>query len=114
MKPACMLVRSFAPSAADSALPERLDRHTAQCLACQAELARYNKLRRRLAALAMQVDAAPQTLRADVAISIQEAPNVPVRVGRGVALVRAAAAAGAVAAATAGAVAVWRQSKGIA
>lgn len=113
MKPACMFVRSLAPSVAESALPDRLDRHTANCLACQAELARYSKLRRRLAAMAMVVEPAPQTLAAEVAVSIQDPRDLPGRSSRRRHLARAAAAAGAVAAATAGAVAVRRQTKGI-
>jgi hypothetical protein len=113
MKPACMLVRSFAPSTAESALPERLGRHASRCLACQAELARYSKLRRRLAAMAMAVETAPQMLQRNVAMAIQEPTDSPASSNRRMHLGRAAAAAGAVAAATAGAVAVWRQSKGI-
>lgn len=108
-----MLVRSFAPSGAEAGLPERLDRHVATCLSCQAELARYGKLRRSLAAMAEVVEPAPQSVVSTVADEISREEEIPVGRERSLHLARAAAAAGAVAAATAGAVAIWRQSRAI-
>jgi hypothetical protein len=114
MKAACVIVRSMAPSTAGSGFSDRLQRHVATCLPCQAELARYSKLRRRLAAMAEVVEPAPQYVARDVAASISQIGEIPAGRSRSRHLARVAAATGALAAATAGVVAVWRQSKGVA
>ena len=113
MKPTCMLVRSFAPSGAEVGLPERLDRHVTTCLSCQAEMARYGRLRRSLAAMAETVEPAPQSVASTVADEISSEEEIPAGRERSLHLARVAATAGAVAAATAGAVAIWRQSRAI-
>ena len=112
MKAACLVVRSLAPSTDGAPPAGRLRIHVAQCLSCQAELARYNRLRRQLGSLAEVVEPAPAPLIAAVErkIDMGSEPSTPPRrspqVGR-------AAAGGAVAAAAAGAAAVivWRHSK---
>jgi len=115
MKPTCRVVRSLAPSNEVGALATRLHSHVNACLSCQAEMARYGKLRRRLAALSDVVVEAPEALVAAVAEAIASGDDVagsePAVTHPG----RVAAAAGAVVAAAAGAVAVgiavWRHSK---
>ena len=111
MKATCLLVRSLAPSSEGAPTAARLRAHVEQCLSCQAELARYNRLRRELRSLADVVEPAPpQVAGVERAINAgDEDPTPPKRghhVGR-------AAAGGAVAAAAAGAAAVvvWRHSK---
>ena len=94
----------------DVSLGETLDRHVAECLVCQAEMARYRKLNRALAGLASEVVDAPAGLAAAVEIAIDRgvAPgDAPRRLGR------AAAATGALAATAAGVVAVtlWRRTR---
>ncbi len=113
MKATCMVVRSFAPSTAEASLPSRLGGHVRTCLACQAELSRYSKLRRRLAAMADIVEPAPGSVAPAVADAVSETEEPPVRDRRMPHLAGVAAAAGAIAAATAGAVAIRRQSRGI-
>lgn len=115
MKATCLVVRSVAPTVDVSGLSSRLETHVASCLSCQAEMARYGRLRRQLASLAEVVERAPAPLVAAVehAIgagnateSLQASRSHPARV---------AAAAGAVVAAAAGAaaVAMWRHSKAV-
>ena len=115
MKPTCAVVRSLAPSNDVSDLSARLEGHINECLACQAEMARYGKLRRQLASLAGVVVPAPAQLVDEVEAAIaaetdpiegSSTPSHPAHV---------AAAAGAVVAAAAGAVAVavWRHSKAV-
>lgn len=113
MKTSCRVVRSIAPSPDVAGLSKVLESHVGSCLSCQAEVARYGKLRRQLASLADVVVEAPGPLVAAVAeaiASIHEPEDVtsidahPARV---------AAAAGTLVAAAAGAVAVavWRHSR---
>lgn len=115
MKPTCLLVRFAAPSADLSSLSQRIERHIESCLSCQAEMARYGKLRRQLASLAEVVEEAPAPLVNAVEQAIASgkpatdpdfARSHPARI---------VAAAGAVVAAAAGAVAVamWRHSKAV-
>lgn len=111
MKASCLVVRRAAPTADISGLSRRLEFHVQSCLACQAEMARYGKLRRNLAALADVVEEAPAPLIAAVeqAIGSDDASaTAPDRHSH-----RVVAAAGAVVAAAAGAVAVamWRHSR---
>jgi anti-sigma factor RsiW len=90
----------------------RLRSHVAQCLACQAELARYNRLRRELGSLADVVEPAPPRLGAAVAHEINAGSGESPPSRRSPQVGRAAAAGGAVAAAAgAAAVIVWRHSK---
>lgn len=94
-------------------LSTMLDNHVNECLSCQAEMARYGKLRRQLAAMADVVVAAPEPLVAAVAAAIASV-ETPDDLAGGIAHpARVVAAAGTVVAAAAGAVAVavWRHSK---
>lgn len=104
--PTCRAVRALLPSLDD---PDTLRgppaAHLGVCLRCQAEAARYRRLRRSLAALPERVEQAPAGLVGEVAQRLgeadPEASNAPVRAAR------VAAAAGAVVAA-AGTVAMVR------
>jgi anti-sigma factor RsiW len=115
MKATCLIVRAAAPTADLSGLSPRLESHVTACLYCQAEMARYGRLRRRLASLADVVEPVPAPLAAGVNIAIAsgELPSGPVVSHSHPA--RVAAAAGAVVAAAAGAaaVAMWRHSKAV-
>ena len=63
MRATCLVVRAAAPTADLSGLsPPSLESHVTACLSCQAEMARYGKLRRQLAALADVVETAPAPL----------------------------------------------------
>ena len=113
MRPACRVVQALAPSQGGGFLSVRLNAHVSTCLACQAEIARYGKLRRQLAALADVMVAAPEPLTAAVATVIASSPD-GLRLGTGSGQIgRIAAATGAVVAAAAGAavVALWRSSR---
>ena len=113
MKAACLMVRSLAPSTEGVPLAGMLGDHVAHCLRCQAELARYSRLRRRLRLLAEVVEPAPPPL----ATAVEDATGTETDAGhsprRGPQVSRVAATGGAVAAAAAGAAAVivWRHSK---
>lgn len=115
MKPTCRVVRSLAPSNEVGALATRLHSHVNACLSCQAEMARYGKLRRQLASLSEVVVEAPEPLVAAVTEAIAPGEDIsdpePAMAHPG----RIAAAAGAAVAAAAGTVAVgiavWRHSK---
>jgi hypothetical protein len=89
---------------ADEELGGRLGRHAVTCLRCQAEAARYRSLRRRLARLADETEAAPTDLIGGVIVSIGE-PSLVDSGDRDIprTAVAAAAAAGAVVAAAAAA-----------
>ncbi|MCP4305176.1 MAG: hypothetical protein GY926_15045 [bacterium] len=113
MKTSCRVVRSIAPSTDVAGLAKVLSNHVGSCLSCQAELARYGKLRRQLASLAEVTVQAPEPLAAEVAAAVASNGN-PAETEAGLAHpVRVAAAAGAVVAAAAGAAAVaaWRHSR---
>ena len=114
MKAACLVVRSVAPTTDVAGLSPRLENHVATCLSCQAEMARYGKLRRWLSSLADVVEPAPVPLVAVVEHAIASG-DVPTQ-GEHAAPSRIAAAAGAVVAAAAGAaaVALWRHSRAVA
>ena len=113
MRPTCRVVRTFAPSQADGRMAELLDNHVGSCLSCQAEVARYGKLRRQLATMADLVIAAPEPLAAAVATAIASGAMPPESASAMTHTARVVAAAGAAAAAAAGAAAViaWRYSK---
>jgi hypothetical protein len=112
MSATCHMVRFLAPSHSDTALSGQLNRHVSACLSCQAEIARYGKLRRHLAALSDFTVDAPRPLVATVSAAIAApdpiiSPEPVSHVGRIV------AASSAVAAAAVGAIAVvlWRSSR---
>lgn len=113
MKPTCRVVRSIAPSTDVAGLSRILDSHVGTCLSCQAEMARYGKLRRQLASLAEVTVEAPPPLVAAVQEAISSGHELEAtEMGEGHPA-RVAAAAGALVAAAAGAVAVamWRYSR---
>jgi anti-sigma factor RsiW len=116
MSVVCRVVQAVAPSQGDGLLSVRLNGHVSTCLACQAEIARYGKLRRQLAALADVMVAAPEPLAAAVAAAIASSPGDLRSAATTGQIGRIAAAGGAVAAAAAGAVAValWRNSRPVA
>ncbi len=67
MNVACRATRVALSVADDSgSMPARLESHLGSCLACQAEAARYRKLRRALAGLANEIVDAPAALPAMV------------------------------------------------
>ena len=111
MRTACLVVRSLAPSAEATGLISRLDSHVATCLPCQAELARYGRLRRQLAALNEVIVPAPGNLVPTVGWAIAAVEARKPGYVRSAHPGRTAAAAGAVVAAAAGAAAVaaWRR-----
>ena len=113
MRSTCLVLRSLAPSTDVSALSSRLDAHLGECLCCQAEMARYGRLRRELGSLAAVVVPAPASLVTAVerVIASTDEPAGPSSAITHPA--RVVAAGGAVVAAAAGAVAVavWRNSK---
>lgn len=113
MKAACVLVRSLAPSREVVQPDGRPRGHVARCLACQAELARYNRLRRQLGSLADVIEPAPLLLGRAIEYEIDSAAEQVISLRRNTQVGRAAAAGGAVAAAAAGAAAVivWRHSR---
>jgi len=113
MSATCRIVQTLAPSCGDRALSSRLHRHVSTCLTCQAEIVRYGKLRRQLAALAGQTVAAPKPLVATVAAAIASPQPAVLVVDEPGHAHKIMAATGAVAAAAAGAVAValWRNSR---
>lgn len=110
MKPTCRVVQVLAPT--QGALGTRFSGHVSTCLACQAEIARYGRLRRQLAALADVTVAAPYPLATAVAAEIVSSTGERTIAPSG-RLGRILAAGGAVAAAAAGAVvvALWRNSR---
>lgn len=100
----------YLPRSPEGDLPERVRKHTAECLRCQAEAARYRGLVRDLHGLSNVVEQAPR----DLAVAVLEAMDAEApEPGRS----RAWAAAGAAAAggaALAGAFVVRRlQRKGL-
>lgn len=113
MKATCAVVRSLAPSTDVSSLSRRLEHHIGECLACQAEMARYGKLSRQLSSLTDVVVPAPgplvDTVEQAIATSHQSAASLAT--GSHAAAVAAAASAVVAAAAGAVAVAVWRHSR---
>ena len=113
MKPVCLVVRSLAPATEGIAPTGMLGDHVAQCLRCQAELARYSRLKRQLSSLAEVVEPAPAPLAPAVEHEIGTEPEESAPPKRGPQVGRVAATGGAVAAAAAGAAAVivWRHSK---
>ena len=113
MKSTCRVVRSIAPSTDVAGLSKILDSHVASCLSCQAEMARYGKLRRQLASLADVVVDAPDPLVASVEQAIASGDETADESSGETHPARVAAAAGALVAAAAGAVAVavWRHSR---
>ena len=113
MKPKCRVIQSLAPSREVAALSKMLDNHVEACLSCQAEIARYGKLRRQLASLSEVVVEAPEPLIAAVADAIASGDAPPDSATGIEHPARVAAAAGAVVAAAAGAVAVavWHHTK---
>jgi hypothetical protein len=110
MRPMCRMVQVLAPS--EGALGAPLVGHVDTCLACQAEIARYGRLRRQLAALADVTVAAPKPLAAAVTAAIASSDAASRAVPTPSQAARVIAAAGAVtAAAGAVAVALWRHSR---
>ncbi len=111
MSALCLVVAQRVPlTGPDGSFGATLDAHVAECLACQAEAARYRKLVRALAALADDLEPAPAGLATAVDAALDAADGrrrPPVTLGR------VAAATGAVAATAAGvlAVALWRRAR---
>lgn len=108
--PSCRVIRRLGLGAGNGdVLPGPLAGHAAACLRCQAELARYRRLKRELAGLATETMQAPQRVMAEVDALIE---SRPLPHPQGSSAKTAATLAGA-AAAAAGviAVAMWRRSR---
>ena len=105
----CRATRRLVPETLDpDRLPAGLAQHAASCLRCQAEMARYRRLRRELGALAAQTQPAPATIAPRVEEAIWGG-DTEGRAGRHanrvVATLAGAAAASVVA------VAMWRRTR---
>ena len=67
----CRTIRSLGPDLAESdRLPATLAEHSSTCLRCQAEVARYRRLRRELDSLGNENVAAPDTILPAVEMAI--------------------------------------------
>jgi len=109
----CKAIRGLGPDIADSdRLPVSLADHGASCLRCQAEVARYRKLRRELGHLAEDAIAAPERVAAAVELAVAAMPQT--EPAKPTAKVVATAAGAAAAAASVVAVALWRRSRAVA
>ncbi|MCP3976605.1 MAG: hypothetical protein GY720_19135 [bacterium] len=107
----CKAVKSLGPNLAEaSILPGPLAHHAATCLRCQAEVARFRRLRRELSSLADHIEPAPSTLveRVEQAIWADAAPIGAQHHGAKVVATIAGATA---AAASVVAVALWRRAR---
>ncbi len=109
MNATCRLVARRLSLQGGDTLGGALDGHVATCLTCQAEAARYRKLAKALAALTVDLVAAPEGFAASVDLAIDRADVATVQRVQG-RLGKVAAATGAVAAAGVVAVALWRRS----
>ncbi|NND03624.1 MAG: hypothetical protein HKN91_12635 [Acidimicrobiia bacterium] len=106
----CKTVRSLGPDVADlPRLPVTLAEHSSSCLRCQAQAARYRKLRRELGALSRHSSSAPVRLLApvDAAIARTSQAEAPKATSKVVATVAGATAV----AASVVAVALRRRSR---
>ena len=104
----CMAVKSLGPDLTDvDGLPAALAQHAGSCLRCQAEVARYRRLRRELGSLAATTESAPSSILPAVeeAIWNEATGSANHRHTRFVATI-----AGATAAAGVVAVAMWRRA----
>ena len=104
----CKAVKGLGPDLATTdRLPAALAQHAASCLRCQAEMARYRRLRRELGSLAASTEPASPTILAGVeqAIASEARQHETTRHARFVATL-----AGATAAAGVVAVAMWRRT----
>lgn len=108
MNATCRLVARRLPLETDTAPGGGFETHVRTCLTCQAEAARYRKLARALAALALEPTRAPAGLVESVAVAIDRTGAADVERRQGW-LGRVAAGA-AVAAAGVVALALWRRS----
>ena len=109
----CKAVRSLGPDMADSArLPVALVDHSGSCLRCQAEAARYRRLRRELGALGEDSSSAPERLSVGVDLAVARIPQTEST--KTIAKVVATVAGATAAAASVVAVAVWRRSRAVA
>lgn len=96
--PTCRAVRAILPSLDDPrALRGPSAAHLGVCLRCQAEAARYRRLRRSLAVISRRTETAPAGLVGAVAQRLTEAdaqaPEAPARAARVVATAGAVVAA---------------------
>jgi hypothetical protein len=108
----CRAVKGLGPDlVVASRLPAPLAHHASSCLRCQAEVARYRRLRRELGALS-ELERAPHTLLGRVEQNVwAEAAEAA---GNGRSARVAATVAGATAAASVMAVAMWRRARTVA
>jgi hypothetical protein len=107
----CSTVKGLGPAAAYvGALPGPLATHIASCLRCQADQARYRRLRRELSRLAQRSDVAPVSVVPSVEHAISVRLALAARPRHNARL--AATIAGATAAAASTVVfAVWRRTR---
>lgn len=107
--PMCESVERFLPAyvAGEETLDSRTLTHVAECLRCQAEIARYRRMLRTLHGLRLDREVAPPNLLSSVMSRLDQAPGT----GRGrVVVAGVASAAGAVAAT---AIIVWLGRRGL-
>jgi len=104
----CKAVKGLGPDLVEvNRLPAALAQHAASCLRCQAEVARYRRLRRELGSLATTTEPAPSSILPGVeqAIWTESENDTSHRNARFVATL-----AGATAAAGVVAMAMWRRT----
>lgn len=107
----CKAVKSLGPNLAEaSILPAALAHHASTCLRCQAEVARFRRLRRELSSLADHVEPGPRNLVERVEQAVW-ADAVPAGAQHQAAKVVATIAGATAAAASVVAVALWRRAR---
>lgn len=110
----CRMVKAFGPAAGKAAaMRGPLATHAATCLRCQADLARYRRLRRELGRLTQRIDPAPVPIAARVERAIWAQPPPATRPRRSARLAATIAATSAAAAGTA-VFSLWRRTRAMA
>jgi len=107
----CRTVKGLGPAAGKSVVIRGpLATHASSCLRCQADLARYRRLRRELGRLAQYIEQSPVLMAPRVESAIGAQPALVTRRRHAARLVAAIAAATAAAAGTA-AFSLWRRTR---
>jgi anti-sigma factor RsiW len=107
----CRTVKGLGPAAGRAAaIRGPLATHASSCLRCQADLARYRRLRRELSGLAQRIESSPVPMAPRVERAIWAQPALITRPRRAARLAVAIAAATAAAAGTA-VFSLWRRTR---